>query len=230
MPGAPSSPSATAESHRKKLSSTQALFRAEQRYREILLGLPVACYTLDREGVIDFYNEAAVALWGRAPELGRERWCGSLRLFTTGGNPLPHDKCPAAIALKEQRSVRGIEAVVQRPDGTERWFIPHPDPLFDSDGNCSGVINVLVDVTDQRQAQQALKLAKDAAVAANRSKDRFLAVLSHELRTPLTPILLTASLREDDPSTPPELREEMATIRRNIERETKLIDELLDHS
>jgi len=66
--------------------------------------------------------------------------------------------------------------------------------------------------------------------AASQAKDRFLAVLSHELRTPLTPVLMTVAAREDDPDLPPTLREEMSMIRRNVELETKLIDDLLDLS
>jgi signal transduction histidine kinase/ActR/RegA family two-component response regulator/PAS domain-containing protein len=66
--------------------------------------------------------------------------------------------------------------------------------------------------------------------AASQAKDRFLAVLSHELRTPLTPVLMTVAARESDPEMPAALREELTMIRRNIELETKLIDDLLDLS
>lgn len=66
--------------------------------------------------------------------------------------------------------------------------------------------------------------------AANAAKDRFLAVLSHELRTPLTPVLMCAAAMEVDPATPPKIRDQMAMIRRNVELETKLIDDLLDLS
>jgi PAS domain-containing protein len=85
-------------------------------YRQFLESLGVAVYTTDAEGRITFYNEAAAAFWGRRPELG-EMWCGSLRLYWPDGSDLPHDECPMAIALRERRSVRGYEAVVERPDG-----------------------------------------------------------------------------------------------------------------
>jgi CheY-like chemotaxis protein/nitrogen-specific signal transduction histidine kinase len=91
-----------------------------------------------------------------------------------------------------------------------------------------GVVCYFTDITERRSAEAALQEAKDAAEAANSSKDRFLAVLSHELRTPLTPVLMTAAALEQDPSLLPEVREEMAMIKRNVELETKLIDDLLD--
>ena len=70
--------------------------------------------------------------------------------------------------------------------------------------------------------------AKEAAEAANRSKDRFLAVLSHELRTPLTPVLMAVGALEHDPDLRADVREDLTMIKRNIELETKLIDDLLD--
>jgi signal transduction histidine kinase len=79
--------------------------------------------------------------------------------------------------------------------------------------------------------QHALELerAKHAAEAANLAKDQFLAVLSHELRTPLTPALAAASSLESNPVIDPqELRESLAMIRRNIELEARLVDDLLD--
>jgi PAS domain S-box-containing protein len=91
-----------------------------------------------------------------------------------------------------------------------------------------GVVCYFTDVTERLRAEAALEEAKAAAEAANSSKDRFLAVLSHELRTPLTPVLMAVSALEHDPELPPEVHEDLAMMKRNIELETKLIDDLLD--
>lgn len=84
------------------------------------------------------------------------------------------------------------------------------------------------DLIDAAQLRQNLERAKEEAESANRSKDRFLAVLSHELRTPLSPVLMLASSLAEDAELPRRVREDMAVVRRNIELETKLIDDLLD--
>jgi PAS domain S-box-containing protein len=86
---------------------------------------------------------------------------------------------------------------------------------------------VVTDLSEQKR-NEALVLARDLAEAANTSKDSFLAVLSHELRTPLTPALMAASLLERDPTLTDQSRELAVMIRRNVEVETRLIDDLLD--
>jgi len=91
----------------------------------------------------------------------------------------------------------------------------------DADGRICGLIGAALDIT-------GLANAKAAAEAASQAKDEFLAVLSHELRTPLTPVLATAILLERDPRLATEHRNMMRTIRRNVELEARLIDDLLD--
>jgi PAS domain S-box-containing protein len=122
--------------------------------------LPVAVYTTDAAGRITHFNEAAASLWGRRPILGEDRWCGSWRLYEADGTPLPHDQCPMAVALKEDRPVRGLDAIAMRPDGSHFHFAPYPTPLHDDDGELVGAVNVLVDITDRKAAEDALTAAK----------------------------------------------------------------------
>ncbi len=126
---------------------------------DLIEALGVAVYTTDAAGRITQYNEAAVELWGRRPELGKDLWCGSLDLYRPDGTPLPHDECPMAITLKENRPVRGEEAIALRPDGTRVHFMPFPTPLRDNSGNLTGAVNVLVDITDRKQAEAARRQA-----------------------------------------------------------------------
>jgi PAS domain-containing protein len=118
---------------------------AEMHYADILAALPLAVYATDTVGQITFYNEAAVALWGRRPVLGQERWCGSWRIYALDGSVLPHDHCPMAVALREDRRVRGVTAVAERPDGSRVHFMPFPTPLHDADNKLVGAMNVLID-------------------------------------------------------------------------------------
>ncbi|MDQ6624613.1 MAG: PAS domain S-box protein [Verrucomicrobiota bacterium] len=81
---------------------------------------------------------------------------------------------------------------------------------------------------ERKQTEEELHRQKDAAEAANQAKDRFLAALSHELRTPLTPVLMWACATAADESLPPDLREDIRMVCRNVELEARLIDDLLD--
>ncbi|MBC3301116.1 PAS domain S-box protein [Pseudomonas sp. SWRI18] len=129
---------------------------SERHMRNLLEALPAAVYTTDAEGRITFYNRAAVELSGRTPQLG-DQWRVTWKLFNTDGTYLPHDQCPMAVALKENRSIRGVEAIAQRPDGTRVPFAPYPTPLHDADGNLIGAINMLVDITERKQAEDRQK-------------------------------------------------------------------------
>jgi PAS domain S-box-containing protein len=95
-------------------------------------------------------------------------------------------------------------------------------------GEIIGVGAVCEEVTAKRRAQEELQLAMERAEAASAAKDRFLATLSHELRTPLTPVLAIASVLEEEARLPGYAREHLAMIRRNVELEARLIDDLLD--
>ncbi len=125
------------------------------RFRQLLDALPAAVYTTDAEGRITFYNQAAIELAGRTPELGKDRWCISSRLHWPDGSPMSHDECPMAVALKDDRPVRGVEAIMERPDGARVHFIPFPTPLHDASGALIGAVNMLVDITDRKKAEEA---------------------------------------------------------------------------
>ncbi len=130
-----------------------ALFGADGHFREVLEALPAAIYTTDAQGRITFYNKAAAELAGREPKIGSDEWCVTWRLFLPDGTPLPHDQCPMAIALRENRPVRGSEAVAERPDGTRVPFLPFPTPIQDQSGKLVGAVNMLVDISDRKGAE-----------------------------------------------------------------------------
>ena len=131
----------------------EALRDSERRLQELLAAIPAAIYTTDAEGKITYYNEAAVDFAGRRPIVGSDEWCVSWKLYWPDGTPLPHDQCPMALSLKENRPIRGKEAIAERPDGSRIPFIPFPTPLHDADGKLIGAINMLVDVSERKQAE-----------------------------------------------------------------------------
>ena len=101
-------------------------------------------------------------------------------------------------------------------------------PYRDANGRVNSFVSAITDITDRKLAEEELRLAKQQAEAASAAKDQFLAVLSHELRTPLTPVVMTVAAMEMDPTLSAQARQDLGMIRRNIELETKLIDDLLD--
>src|ERR1700730_6022415 len=156
--------------------SGKPLLNGDGRNAEDLLhGLPVAVYTTDAAGHITFYNDAAAELWGVRPQLGKSEFCGSWKLYWPDGTPLPHDECPMAMALKEKRPIRGMEAIAERPDGTRVNFIPYPTPLFDASGNLIGADNMEEDITERKRAEE---VAQRLASIVESSDD---AILSKDL-------------------------------------------------
>ena len=127
------------------------------------------------------------------------------------------------------------ELRIRRHDGVYRWFDVRIVAMRDPRGGVNKWFGSCTDIDSQREAAEererllaSEKAARQAAEEANRAKDRFLAMLSHELRTPLTPVLAGTRLLEQIPDLPEAARSGVLMIRRNIELEARLIDDLLD--
>ena len=145
----------------ERKQADEALRESERRLHEIIEAIPAAVYTTDADGRITFFNRAAVEFSGRVPEPGTDSWCVTWKLYNTDGTPLPHDQCPMAVALKEKRPVLGCEAVAERPDGERRIFTPYPTPLFDEQGRLTGAVNMLVDITERKRAEEILRESEE---------------------------------------------------------------------
>jgi PAS domain-containing protein len=130
-----------------------AVQQGDDDFHRVLDAFPAAIYVTNSEGLITYYNSACIVFAGRIPRIGQDSWCVTWKLYTEDGRFLPHDQCPMAVALRERRAVRGVEAVAERPDGTRRNFMPYPTPLLDGEGNLVGAVNMLIDVTGRKQAR-----------------------------------------------------------------------------
>jgi PAS domain S-box-containing protein len=153
----------------------RAIRHSEQSLKDLIEALPGAVYTTDAAGLITSYNPAAAEIWGREPKLGAESYSGSWRMQLPDGTPLPHDECPMAVALKENRPIRGAEAVVVRPDGVLVPLLVYPTPLRDASGKVTGAVNMLVDITERKRAEA---LAERLAAIVESSDD---AIISKDL-------------------------------------------------
>lgn len=142
----------------ERIHAERKLRASERHLQELLEAIPAAIYTTDADGKITYFNQAAVDLAGRTPTLGSDEWCVTWKLYWPDGTPLPHDQCPMAVALKEGRPIRNAEAIAERPDGSRIPFIPFPTPLRDAAGKVVGAINMLVDISERRQAETQQRL------------------------------------------------------------------------
>jgi len=129
----------------------------------LLEALPIGVYCCGTDGVIRQFNRRAAELWGRTPEIGDtgQRFCGAQRLFLPDGSPLPHDKDPMAIVLRDHTPARDVRIVIERPDGTRVHVAADIDPLFDETGAFMGAVSCFQDISELTRAHGALQASKD---------------------------------------------------------------------
>lgn len=220
-----------AQERRSRIKAESALREYETGFRLLVDALrDYAVIGLDRNGSIRSWNSAAERLLGyRADEITGE----SVSRLYAGEPNNGSDEVLQSLngALQKGSHVR------------DRWLTSRTGKVFfasmvttairNDEGDLIGFSKIIRDTTEERRAGDALRLAKEQAEAANAAKDRFLAMLSHELRTPLTPILAATTFIEQrfidqGAPLPDGLSELLPLIRRNIELEARLIDDLLD--
>ncbi len=205
---------------------------SQERYRGLYEAIPGGVVVHDREGMIIEVNPGAAAIFGLEVEEIRggmwrdPRW----RMIHEDGSPFADSEFPPHVAIRTGKRVRGVVAGIF-PLGatTPVWVLINCEPVLDPEtGEVEAAVSTFVDISDRKIATEEVARARQEADAANAAKDRFLAVLSHELRTPLTPILLATGLLQKDERLPSDLAEEVHLIHRNVEVESRLIDDLLD--
>lgn len=119
---------------------------SELCHRQMLRAIPVAVYTCDTQGLITFYNLAAAKLWGHSPELNKDLWYGSWKIFRSDGSPMTLDECPMARTVREGKAIHGEEIVVERMNGSRSRVLAHLQPIFSSTGQVVGAVNTLVEL------------------------------------------------------------------------------------
>ncbi|HET8700094.1 MAG TPA: ATP-binding protein [Nitrococcus sp.] len=162
--------------------------------RQLLDRLPAGAYVCDPSGLITYYNQRAVELWGRAPKLNdpEDRFCGSFRMYSAeDGAPIRHDQCWMALALREETEYNDRELVIERPDGKRLTVLANANPIWNDSGVLLGAVNVLIDITGRKQAEEEQRQLR--AALANRGRfnlaGEMAAGIAHELNQPLTAII-----------------------------------------
>lgn len=142
------------------------------RYRNLVATMPVGVSAITPDGNVKLYNEAATAIWGRRPEIGKpyfkksswthcdlpasndtEIWDWFRRL---DGTRISLATSPSNIALQGV-PCRDLEMTITRPDGSKAYVICNVSPIFSDQGTITGALNVLTDVTELRNVERNLR-------------------------------------------------------------------------
>jgi two-component sensor histidine kinase len=171
----------------------------EWPFRRLLEKLPAGAYSCDPQGLITYFNPHAVQLWGRAPLLNDpvDRFCGSFKLFSTDGSPIAHDNCWMALALKTEQAYNGQEIIIERPDGERLTVLAYANPVHDESGILLGAVNVLVDISDHKRTEMALRESEARVKAALREKEVLLKEIHHRVKNNLQIISSLLDLQAD---------------------------------
>ncbi len=199
-----------------------ALRASEEQLRLVTDHAPVLLAQFDQQHRYKFVNRPYAQRYGFEPQdvIGKH------------ARDVVSDSAYRSALTMMERAFKGerVEFEMAIPYETlgSRWghviFVPERN----AEGEVVGIVTVLTDITMRKQAEHDLEQARDRALEAVRAKDDFLARLSHELRTPLSPVLLLASEGSKSLDIPESARADFETIRKNVDLEARLIDDLLD--
>jgi two-component system, chemotaxis family, CheB/CheR fusion protein len=214
----------------RDVTERRAAERELQRLAAIVSSSEDAIVAESLDGTITAWNAAAERLFGYSASevIGR-----SIDLLDPAG---PEDATGVTlIRIRKGERVQQYDTTRRRKDGQRVSVSISVSPILDGDGRIIGASKIARDIGERKRSEAALRAsaaaleaAKKSAEDANRAKDHFLAALSHELRTPLTPALATAQVLEMRADLPEDIRSSIEAIRRNIELEGLLVDDLLD--
>jgi PAS domain S-box-containing protein len=200
------------------------LQQSEEALRQLADAMPQIVWMARPDGYLDYYNSRWYEFTGlHKSEAGDQGWTAML-------HPDDLEGCIGrwyqSVETGQPYEVR--YRFLDRHSGGYRWFLGRALPVRDDEGEIVRWYGTCTDIDDLVCAEDRARGAREDAERANRAKDNFIAALSHELRTPLTPVLMCAAALEHETAIAPQFREQLGMMRRNVELEARLIDDLLD--
>jgi two-component system, sensor histidine kinase and response regulator len=202
----------------------EKLRESERRWQSLSEMMPHFVWTASAEGMVDYYSAQAPEYTGLPEsELHGTSWAQTLH---------PEDRertIQAWLEALNQQQPHEVEHRVRRRDGTYQWFSTRAVPILDSAGHTVKWFGTNTNVEGFKRIEADLQRAREAAEAANRAKDEFLANVSHEIRTPMNAILGMTELALDS-ALPDHQRQLLSTVRSAAKNLLGIINDLLDFS
>ena len=141
----------------ERIRAQEVLDINNEHFRHLVMELPAAVYACDAKGNLTFYNDAAAKLWSCKPEIGKDHWPGSIKMFKPDGSPLSMENAPMTKVLKEGYALQGEELIIERANGTRANVLVYPQPEFGLNGELTGAINMIFDITEQVNARNKIE-------------------------------------------------------------------------
>lgn len=227
---------AEATERRSRQDAERKLRERETYFGQLIDALrDYSVVALSSTGVIESWNQASEWIFGYSADEVLGKRCDMFQAPDEGPRASAAAGSPAGALAQELALIGAMRSTseerwLQRKNGTSFYGSVVTTAIFDDAGTVRGFSRIVRDMTDTRVAADLLQTAKEQAENANRAKDHFLAVLSHELRTPLGPIYAAAQALDMQTDLPARARRSVELIKRNVELEARLIDDLLDIS
>jgi two-component system, sensor histidine kinase and response regulator len=205
---------------RKRLE--EALRASEERYRFLTQSIPQKIFTADANGDVDYFNQQWTEFTGLS--FDQIKGWGWLQFIHPDDVDENVRRWRHSVDTGEPFQ---LEHRFRRADGVYRWHLSRALALRDAEGRVQMWFGSNTDIDDQKRAAEAFKQAKEAAEAANRAKDEFLANVSHEIRTPMNAILGMTELALDTELTEDQ-RQYLTTVKSAADNLLGILNDLLD--
>ena len=211
-------------------SAEAALRESSELITLLLESAPEAIYGVDLAGDCTFCNAACLRLTGYddTSELLGRNMHAVIHYAKPDGTPYPVQECSIYAGFLEELGAHGDDEVLWRKNGTS-FPVEFWSRLLHRNQRVIGMVVTFVDVTVRKQAEEAMRNAKEAAEAGSRAKSEFLANMSHEIRTPLNGVIGMTELALGTELTE-EQRDYLNTVKLSGDALLSVINDILDFS